>query len=409
MDLVQVAIIADDLTGAADSGVQLARAGYRAAVAFRGTSVEKDFDAVVADTDSRFLAPGLARERVLEAGRELKDARIAYKKIDSTLRGPIAAEIAAAMEVMRREKAIIAPAFPGAGRSTRGGAQLVDGVPVHEAGFADDPLTPVWGSHVPSLLADVGRVETLSVDDLRDAGSVREALGAADCVVVDAESEAHLEALVRAAPDPSSVLWAGSAGLAAAIGAVYPGPGVGGRTEPPSSASGVLVVVGSVHEVAREQLRRLVSGAEIEAVPLDASEVAEGRAAEAVERAFIAALASFEEGKSVALHSTIGEASDRASDDISVRVADALAEVAVEFSKTGSLEALVLTGGDTAVRVARKLGGRGILIEREIEPGVPAGALVGTRPYRVVTKAGGFGGPDTLKDAVRHLLGKEGA
>ena len=96
---MDVAIIADDLTGAADSGVQLARSGYRTAVAFRGASIlpTEDLDAVAVDTDSRPLPAGFAAKRVLEAGHAVRDARIVYKKIDSTLRGQIPAELAAAL------------------------------------------------------------------------------------------------------------------------------------------------------------------------------------------------------------------------------------------------------------------------------------------------------------------------
>ncbi|QIN84136.1 hypothetical protein GBA63_16890 [Rubrobacter tropicus] len=66
-------IIADDLTGAADSGVQFARAGYRTAVVFRGARMpDEDLDAVVFDTDSRTLRPGLAARYVTEAGRDAR-------------------------------------------------------------------------------------------------------------------------------------------------------------------------------------------------------------------------------------------------------------------------------------------------------------------------------------------------
>src|ERR687889_1705458 len=88
---MRVAIIADDLTGAADTGVQLARAGYRTAVVFRGAPIPSgnDLDAVAVDTDSRSLPAGFAAKRVMEAGHAVREARIVYKKIDSTLRGPI--------------------------------------------------------------------------------------------------------------------------------------------------------------------------------------------------------------------------------------------------------------------------------------------------------------------------------
>ena len=62
-----------------------------------------------------------------------------------------------------------------------------------------------------------------------------------------------------------------------------------------------------------------------------------------------------------------------------------------------------MTGGATAVGVARRLGATGIELEGEVEAGVPVGALIGPNPYPVVTKAGGFGGPDTLVGALQAL------
>jgi uncharacterized protein YgbK (DUF1537 family) len=111
---MRVAIIADDLTGAADTGVQLARAGYRTAVAFRGAPVPpaEGLDAVALDTDSRAMPAGFAAKRVMETARTVRDAPIVYKKLDSTLRGPIAAELAAALAASGRERAVVAPAFP---------------------------------------------------------------------------------------------------------------------------------------------------------------------------------------------------------------------------------------------------------------------------------------------------------
>jgi uncharacterized protein YgbK (DUF1537 family) len=63
-----------------------------------------------------------------------------------------------------------------------------------------------------------------------------------------------------------------------------------------------------------------------------------------------------------------------------------------------------MTGGSTAVRVALRLDASGIRLGGEVEAGVPWGTLIGPNPYRVVTKAGGFGGPDTLVGVVRSLV-----
>ncbi len=398
---MRVAIIADDLTGAADTGVQLARAGYRTAVAFRDTPIPsaEDLDAVVLDTDSRAMPGGFAARRVLEAVRSVRHARIVYKKLDSTLRGPIAAELAAALGASGRRRAVVAPAFPAAGRTTVDGVQLVRGVPVQETEARDDPRTPVREGHLPTLLAAAfSSVVSLSVEDLTDPATVRRALEGAECVVADAARDEDLEALVRAVPDPSGVLWAGSAGLAVALGGVYPGPGAGEPPSPPSARAPVgkvLVVVGSLSGVSRGQLRALAQECGCATVPVSGG-------SGVVKEALGAARSALSESACAAVHS----AEERDPSGAAGPVVGSLAEVAAGLSEEGLFDALVLTGGETAVGVARRLGAAGIRLEGEVEPGIPAGSLLGPRPYRVVTKAGGFGEPDTLVRVVRGLLGE---
>jgi D-threonate/D-erythronate kinase len=389
---MRVAIIADDLTGAADTGVQLVRAGYRTAVAFRDAPIppSEDLDAVALDTDSRAMPAGFAARRVLAATRAVRDTPLIYKKLDSTLRGPIAAELSAAMGASGREHAIVAPAFPAAGRTTVEGVQLVRGVPVHETEAKDDPRTPVREGHLPTLLAAAFfSVELLGVRDLTDPSTVRRALEDAVCVVADAAREEDLEALVRAVPDPYGVLWAGSAGLAVTLGRVYPGPSAGEPISAPAPARRVLVVVGSLSGVARKQLRSLEEhGCAAAPVTLDRSGEALGLVRKALSRRTCAVLHSVEERDASDAGAAVGVLSG---------VVDALSE-------EGLFDALVLTGGETAVGVARRLGAIGIRLEGELEPGIPVGRLIGPRPYGVITKAGAFGEAGTLVGAVETLL-----
>jgi D-threonate/D-erythronate kinase len=394
---MHAAIIADDLTGAADTGVQLARAGYRTAVAFRDAPIppSEDVDAVALDTDSRTMPAGFAARRVLAATRAVRATPLIYKKLDSTLRGPIAAELSAALMASGREHAIVAPAFPAAGRTTVEGVQLVRGVPVHETEAKDDPRTPVREGHLPTLLAAAfSSVELLGVRDLADPSTVRRALEDAVCIVADATREEDLEALVRAVPDPYGVLWAGSAGLAVALGRVYPGPSAGEALSAPAPARRVLVVVGSLSGVARKQLRSLEEhGCAAAPVTLDRSGEALGPVRKALSRGTCAVLHSVEERYASDAGAAVGVLSG---------VVDALSE-------EGLFDALVLTGGETAVGVARRLGAVGIRLEGELEPGIPVGRLIGPRPYGVITKAGAFGEAGTLVAAVETLLkGREG-
>src|SRR5215207_10006391 len=342
---MRVAIIADDLTGAADTGVQLARAGYRTAVAFRDAPIPpaEDLDAVALDTDSRAMPAGFAAKRVMEAGHTVRHAGIVYKKLDSTLRGPIAAELAAALGASGRDRAVVAQAFPAAGRTTADGVQLVRGVPVHETEAKNDPRTPVREGHVPTLLAAAfPSVVSLNDEDLANPAAVRRA------------RDEDLETLVRAVPDPSEVLWAGSAGLAVALGRVYPGPRAGKTLPQPTPARKVLVVVGSLSGVARQQLRSLEEQG-CAAVPVSdrsgAGREALGKVREALSG-----------GACAALHSAEDRISSDAGDVVGV-----LAEVVGALSGEGLFDALVLTGGDTAVGVARRLGAVGVRLEGEVE------------------------------------------
>jgi uncharacterized protein YgbK (DUF1537 family) len=392
-----IAVIADDLTGAADTGVQFVRAGYRAAVFFRATEmVADDLDAVAFDTDSRAMPAGFAAKRVLDAARVASGARIVYKKLDSTLRGNVAAELAAALGGTRRERVVVAPAFPAAGRTTVGGIQRVHGVPVDETEMANDPHTPVSEAHVPSLLADTfSSVGALSVENLADHERVRRTLEECECVVVDAERDADLETLVRAVPDSARVLWAGSAGLALALGSVYPGPCAGDASVQRALVHPVLVVVGSLSGVAREQVRWLVGEYGNVDIPVGVGE------AYAVQEAVETAREALAGGACVVVRSPEERSASSES------VLGSLAEVAALLSEEGLFEGMVLTGGATAVGVARRLGASGIRLEGEVEAGIPMGALIGPRPYPVVTKAGGFGGPDTLVEAVEALSEEE--
>jgi uncharacterized protein YgbK (DUF1537 family) len=258
--------------------------------------------------------------------------------------------------------------------------------------MANDPHSPVRVAHVPSLLDGAfSSVGILSVEDLTDRGRVRRALEGSECVVADAERGADLEALVRAVPDAARVLWAGSAGLALALGNVYPAPCAGDAGRQRVPVRPVLVVVGSLSGVAREQVRRLVGEHGEVDVPVDVG------GAGAVERAFAAAQDALAGGACAVVHSIEERGASGES------VLGSLAEVAARLSEGGLFEGLVLTGGATAVGVARRLGASGIRLQGEVESGVPMGTLVGPSPYPVVTKAGGFGGQDTLLEAVEAL------
>ena len=117
----KIAIIADDLTGAADAVVPFLKNGWRCGVdwEFDGRT-PTELDAIALDTETRELTSehhDLIAHRVrCAAGYAIAAASsIVYKKIDSTLRGNLALELAALREGLPGRIAIICPAFPDNG------------------------------------------------------------------------------------------------------------------------------------------------------------------------------------------------------------------------------------------------------------------------------------------------------
>jgi D-threonate/D-erythronate kinase len=385
---LRMAVIADDLTGAADAGLQLVRAGHRTGVAFWEASLPpaQELDAVVADTDSRGLAPADAAARVASAARVLGDVPIVLKKIDSTLRGPIGAELRAALEGSGRTRMIVAPAFPAAGRTTRAGVQYLNGERVDSAMSAPE-------ADLSRLLEGAGFADVAVVSRARDVAS---AVRRHACVVADAADDADLAELVGGV-ELSEVLWVGSAGLAAALGAARPGRHRSTAARP--TAQAVLVVIGTASATARTQVEQLLAAGDVVDVPLALYED------EAVCAAATAAADGLASAGCAVVHTTTHESP---TGEARRRIPAALAAVVARVAAEGVVGGLVLSGGETAIHVARALGASGLLIEDQVEAGVPVSRLIGPRPCWVVSKAGGFGGPATLVDAVAALGGRVG-
>ena len=152
------AIIADDLTGANDTALQFKLNGADTNILLT-TDIEPtsaDYQQAWAiSTESRNISPQDAFEKVKQATQLFVDKinpDFFYKKIDSTVRGNIAVEVLSMLEVLGWDAAIIMPAFPQEGRTTVGGYHLLKGVPIERTEMARDPHSPIYESHLPTLL-----------------------------------------------------------------------------------------------------------------------------------------------------------------------------------------------------------------------------------------------------------------
>lgn len=155
--MLKTVIIADDLTGANDTGAILAQNGLKVGTLLKTSDTDKfkDFDVLCITTNSRGILPSDAYEKVKNAVNLFEDKEKLFfsKRIDSTLRGNVGAEIDSIIETLGNDTvAIVVAAFPNSGRVSIGDFLLVNGVPLEKTEAANDPTSPVKTSRVTEIV-----------------------------------------------------------------------------------------------------------------------------------------------------------------------------------------------------------------------------------------------------------------
>lgn len=388
-DRPRVLIIADDLTGAMDAAGPFAARGLPTWVA----ALPEDCDpsrfvratVVSVNTESRHLPPGEAARRVTEAWEQVggETFDVVVKKIDSTLRGNPVAETAALAAAARRSRSLVAPAFPAQGRVTRGGQVFVHGTPLAETAFAKDALSPAVTAPMAEAFAPLAAGAAVGSFD---APAFARRDPAFDGVaVVDAESDAQLDSIAAGVlPDAGHWLMVGSAGLTAALARALAVDGA--QPEPPAVMGRIVYVVGSRARASRDQAATLASDG------VSLVEAVNGRLGKEP------VLAPGADVLLLAVADTHGREGDAG------EVATMLSRHALRLVGAGNAQAIVATGGDTAIAFLRTSGNPAVVVGGELMPGIAyARLMIGSRPVWLVTKAGGFGDVDALAEIGRRL------
>ncbi|MBK8576711.1 MAG: hypothetical protein IPN90_13905 [Elusimicrobia bacterium] len=392
----RVGVLADDFSGAGDvalafGSVGLATEIWTPAGGAHPSVPGPEVRVWILDTQSRGLLPEDAARAVKRGLAVLAYWKpdFIFKKIDSTLRGPVGAELAAFIDVLRPAGRVpFVPAFPKMGRTTVGGRHFVDGIPLHQTAYGQDPRHPVHSNRVVDFLR---RPKGLSVQQQNVAprectGSKRkddflrgpkglsvqqQNVATRERVwVPDVANERALGGIARRVLAEGCVA-VGSAGFASAIargmGTRKKVEGLGVSSKKIRNLS-VCVVVGSAHPVSGRQMDRLKTLLPWAGVIVVERPVRRGSSA---------------------------------------RVLSRLVAEAREAERVHRVRRWVVTGGETAFALARLWKESRWCVVGAIEPGVPLCRSVGRRPRFLVLKPGGFGSPDVLIKAVRYFLGKE--
>jgi uncharacterized protein YgbK (DUF1537 family) len=388
-------IIADDLTGACDVAGRLVARGYRPVVtlgplsapALRGLCAE---DIVVINTRSRAATPARAPARAVAAARALtrRGWNVAYFKMDSTLRGHWATELAALERFLKADRVLICPAFPARGRAFRNGWLVVPEPLKNRRRWPNLPqhLRSVLGGN-PCLI----RLQTVR----RGAAAIRRAVQASEAVfvVIDAAKDRDLAAIGKAlGHTPRKILWAGSAGLARYV---FPPRARATTAAMRKSPRPWLFIQGSRQAISHEQFARLSKNGAVHCVLWQPDLPA---------RTVRATLQEIQEALGRNRSVLISAPFDFAR-DFPQKSGKFIARLFRRLDPGRWLAGIFACGGSTAEAVCDSLRARMLRIEGEVRPGIPRGVLLDGRwpGLPLITKAGGFGGPNDVRSIFREV------
>lgn len=409
--MTKLLVIADDFTGALDTGIQFAREGTKTCVAIGADGVlasRADYPVIVIDSETRHLPHIEAYETVCKLVNEARAAGVGYiyKKTDSALRGCVGAELSAALDAWPgADELAFVPAFPKVRRTTKGGTQYIDSVPVSESAFGRDPFEPVRHSYIPDIIAEQSEVE------VRLASEAASPYGR-QITVYDASTEEDLAEVAARLKTKGCTLAAGCAGLAAHLGVFIELPK--GKARSPRKTKGMFVVCGSLNPISEAQILH-AEAAGFKRISLTPEQkLREDYLTSENGREWLASLKEACLSDSPVIVDGFGCVEDGASsmpeerdkvEELRQRVARRLGEIMYAWFGFGLDHTLVTIGGDTLAGFMKKAGCSELTPVCELSDGVVCSTLaLGGREVQIVSKSGGFGYDAVLNDIASQLL-----
>jgi uncharacterized protein YgbK (DUF1537 family) len=420
---MKLGCIADDLTGATDLALMLARGGLQTIQTIGVPRTDLDLsraDAVVVALKSRTVPAQEAIAQSLAAAESLKKGGAQHlffkycSTFDSTDEGNIGPVTDALLAFTGSDFTLACPAFPANGRTVYKGHLFVNGVPLHESSMKDHPLTPMRDSNLVRVLQRQTKlpVGLVSYEDM-EAGPAairsafaREKAAGHRIVIVDALNDSHLRAIGLATADLP--LMTGGSGVAMGLPAAYR-QSDGLTAAPPSTdfdapAGRRIILAGSCSSATRGQVQAALD-AGLPALRLDALDLASGamtaqmaldwlKSQPASGPALIYSTANPDEVQAV--QSRLGRM------HAGEIMENTLAEIAKALPALGFTR-LIVAGGETSGAVVSALDVDALAIGPEIDPGVPWTRSLAGNDLALALKSGNFGTPDFFLKAWNML------
>ncbi|MBD2705143.1 four-carbon acid sugar kinase family protein [Spirosoma sp. BT702] len=375
-----VAVIADDLTGAAElAGIGLSF-GLTVELAM-SVNPQSTAELIVIATDARSVSESEAVQEMSEVSATLRTMKpqLIFKKTDSVLRGYVIAEAKAQLDVLDLEKALIVPANPALGRMLIDGHYYVQGQLIHQTHFSTDPEFPIIESDV---------LKRLSVNDVPLTVQPSTTASLQPGIVIgEAGTQGDLK--IWAGRIDEQTLPGGGAGFfEAVLGTRYvpkriPSPEIilGNRKfYVCGTAFGRSVELVKKAAVAKNGVSYMPKNL-LNSVDQEAAELANWveRIVACFERhdAVIIAIESNTSGQAIQLRSVMAKAVKQVLDQVSV-------------------DELIIEGGSTASAVLREIGVTQLAPTHELATGVVRSAAIDHEPLYITMKPGSYRWPTDL-------------
>lgn len=415
-----VLVIADDFTGANDVGVQFTHYGEVARVLLNPhhTGNLADDGHFIVNTDSRSQTKEDAYKTASSLVRVMNDHinhPWIYKKIDSTLRGNIGAEIEAIFRETDLNLAILCPAFPDSARTIQQGHCYVHGQLITETEFATDPKTPVLYSSIPQIIAAQTSLSiiNLTVEQFQSSDIVERltALPHKTIVVFDAQTNDDLEKIAAIALQlKQKPLLVGSAGLAGAF--IHQLIRSTQMTKAP-----LLAMIGTMSEITHSQVDFAKNHCEMQVIEINVSDLLSQPFAHVLDQYSMKAFTVFNQKTHCIMKTNCSkEAREQVNQlceqhqltrhELGNRISQfmgKLTQLIVDSNRP--IGGLFLSGGDIATAVANAYQADFFEIKGQVGGSVPWGYFsnCSINHIPVMTKAGGFGQKHTFLDVIKFV------
>lgn len=410
--MLKLLVIADDFTGALDTGVQFSSQGIETLVSTEteGTydSIPENIEVLVLNTESRHLNFDKAYEKIKSIIEDANRAHVPfiYKKVDSALRGNVSAEMKAILDTCEQEIIPFLPSYPEMNRVLINGYLYIDEVLVSESVFADDPYEPVAESNIVRRLEKEAGIQATLVNEYQ---LPKEAQG---ICVFDAQTDETLITQAKMLQKENLLtVTAGCSGFAKALAeCLFPeGADVTYTLEKP-----VVVVCGSVNPITKKQIEYVekknyprISLSAIQLLDLGHWGTIEGQTEieEYLHLMEIHSLIVFETFSDqttdeIGIYSLEKELSIN---DCRFRIGESLGKLTEALWSKHQDNTFLFTGGDTLFRSMNELGVTWIKPVAEISPGVVLSAIEwNSKEMQVITKSGGFGTEELFEKIRMH-------